>query len=98
MLVTNLELELLTLGIITGIHSKETFYRGCQDNPQVQQNKSDNQRKQHKNCLVNVSMLLQFFFKVGFEVLDLTGIWSLYFMVRSFQVSQIVPQYSLNFS
>ena len=48
MLVTILELKLLTLGIITGIHSKETFYRGCQDNPQVQQNKSENQRKQQK--------------------------------------------------
>ena len=48
MLVTIGTYKLLTLGIITGIHSKETFYRGCQDNPQVQQNKSENQRNNKK--------------------------------------------------
>lgn len=68
MLVTILELKLLTLGIITGIHSKETFYRGCQDNPQVQQNKSENQRKQQKILkLMFQWMVLQFFLSRGFR-------------------------------
>ena len=64
----DLRVKGLTLGIITGIHSKETFYQGCQDNPQVQLNKSDKQRKQHRNCLVNVSMdIATFFSSKGFR-------------------------------